>query len=73
MDNFHLVPSEGFWEITDERTRRSIGKFETKEEALDMATTVIGELTASLKIHRADGTIEEERTYPRSMDPRGKG
>ncbi|MHC8361662.1 hypothetical protein ACYZUA_15410 [Pseudomonas sp. LS2P72] len=26
--------------------------------------------TASLKIHRENGTIQEERTYPRSADPR---
>lgn len=26
--------------------------------------------TASVKIHKADGTLEEERTYPRSADPR---
>jgi len=26
--------------------------------------------TVSVKIHKADGTIEEERTYPRSADPR---
>jgi len=24
----------------------------------------------SLKIHKLDGTIQEERTYPRSKDPR---
>lgn len=26
--------------------------------------------TASLKIHWENGTIQEERTYPRSADPR---
>lgn len=25
---------------------------------------------SSLRIHRRDGTIQEERTYPRSSDPR---
>ncbi len=27
--------------------------------------------SASLRIQRADGRIQEERTYPRSSDPRG--
>ena len=26
--------------------------------------------TASVKIHKKDGTLQEERTYPRSADPR---
>lgn len=27
----------------------------------------------SLKIHKADGRIQEERTYPRSADPKTRG
>ena len=69
MDNFHLLPSGDRWKLSAEGSARSMGEWDTKEEALDMATSVLGGLTASLKIHRADGTIEEERTYPRSEDP----
>ena len=70
MDNFHVLSSGDRWKLTAEGSERSIGEFDTKEEAVDMASTVIATRTGSLKIHRADGTIEEERTYPRSADPR---
>jgi hypothetical protein len=70
MDNFHVSPSGDRWKLSAEGSPRSIGEFDTKDEAVDMATTVIAERTGSLKIHKSDGTIEEERTYPRSADPR---
>ena len=46
-----------------------VGSFATKQRALDRSIEIVSEVTGSLKIHRADGTIEEERTYPRSADP----
>jgi hypothetical protein len=30
---------------------------------------LLSDKTALLKVHKEDGTIQEERTYPRSADP----
>ncbi len=37
---------------------------------LQVTATFLEGKTASVKIHKKDGTIQEERTYPRSADPR---
>ncbi|ENY79593.1 hypothetical protein C206_01297 [Pseudomonas putida TRO1] len=45
-------------------------QFPTKQELVSSLSDFFDGKTASVKIHKADGTIEEERTYPRSADPR---
>ncbi|WP_080393289.1 DUF2188 domain-containing protein [Pseudomonas syringae] len=42
---------------------------ETKAEITQLSVEFLDGKTASLKIHKEDGTIQEERTYPRSADP----
>jgi len=42
----------------------------TKQELVSSLSDFFHGITASVKIHKAAGTIEEERTYPRSADPR---
>ena len=69
MDNYHLTPNGSQWTLTGEGQDRTIATFETKAEAVRRCSEIIAERNGSLKIHRADGTIEEERTYPRSADP----
>jgi hypothetical protein len=63
-------------------TRRPDGQWETRQEGADEPAIVAPtkrqvleenakQLTnASVRIHRADGKFQEERTYPRSQDPR---
>lgn len=41
----------------------------TKRGVLEKAVSGMG----SVRIRKRDGKIQEERTYPRSMDPRGRG
>jgi len=41
----------------------------TKGGVLEKAVGNMG----SVRIRKRDGKIQEERTYPRSMDPRGRG
>jgi len=38
-------------------------------EIVKLAGELLADKTASVKVHRQDGVIEEERTYPRSADP----
>ncbi|WP_407072448.1 hypothetical protein [Pseudomonas kuykendallii] len=40
-----------------------------KVKIVKLAGEFLADKTASVKVHRQDGVIEEERTYPRSADP----
>ncbi len=42
----------------------------TKSELLEQLPTFMKGRVGSVKFHTATGLIEEERTYPRSADPR---
>jgi hypothetical protein len=63
MTTFHLAPRGDRWELT-EQGRHPVGSFPTKARALERAVAIVSEVTGTLKIHRADGTIEEERAFP---------
>jgi hypothetical protein len=70
MKNYHLTPDpSGEWKLSPEGSDQVLGVFDSKADALDKAIGYVSGKTGSLKIHKADGTIEEERTYPRSADP----
>jgi hypothetical protein len=59
------------WELTDEG-KSVVKRFKTKEEAMKggvLSKAVKGK--GSVRIRGLDGKIQEERTYPRSADPRG--
>jgi hypothetical protein len=74
MDNYHVNKTEKGWELIKEGASRASKSAATKPEILRAAQDMLGGKTASVKIHKADGTIQEERTYPRSADPsRSKG
>ena len=74
MKTYHLLPAETGWKLTLEGFDEVIEQNadHTKEKALEVAIQIIegSEDPASLKIHNADGSFAEERTYPRSADPR---
>ena len=76
MEHYHLVydKSDDRWELKKQNAARATKAFETKEKGLDYAIDFLKDKQASLKIHKKDGTIQEERTYPRVADPtRTKG
>jgi hypothetical protein len=61
------------WKLT--KNGHKVGEMLTQGLAIHAARTLANELvvrggTVTLKIKRPDGTIREERTYPRSSDPR---
>ncbi|HWB02254.1 MAG TPA: DUF2188 domain-containing protein [Verrucomicrobiales bacterium] len=68
MKNYHLTPSGDRWQLAEEGGG-PVATFQNKAEALEGSARVVSRETGSLKIHKSDGTIEEERTYPRSADP----
>jgi hypothetical protein len=69
MRNFHLTPRGDRWELREERGT-TIATYDNKAAAIQSSRRTVKRETGSLKIHKADGTIEEERTHPRSIDPK---
>lgn len=69
MDNYHLTNNDGVWKFQKAKSKKSIKNFDTKDEGLNYAKKYMNEHGGSLKIHKTDGKIQEERTYPRSNDP----
>lgn len=80
MTNYHLAhhKADSEWKLTKAHADRAALVFgnQSKEEAVNQSAKWMRETftsptnSGSLKIHRLDGTIEEERTYPSSADPR---
>ena len=70
MENYHLTHKDGKWKLGKEHSDEAIKTFETKEEGMEFSTNFVNEHGGSLKIHKKDNTIQEERTYPRSADPK---
>lgn len=71
MHNYHLIHSDaGLWLLHAEGNG-TVAVFPTKAQGIEGSAHLLIERTGSLKVHRKDGTIEEERTYPRSADPAG--
>lgn len=68
MRNYHLIPDGDRWKLTFQNDG-SLLFFDTKEDALTGCAEYMREHHGSLHIHRADGTFEDERTYPRERDP----
>lgn len=70
MDNYHLVFEDGQWKFEKQGSDRSIRNFDTKNERLNYGMDFMNSHGGSWKIHKQDNVIQEERTYPRSADPR---
>jgi len=70
MDNYHLSPAADGWELKKAGAERASKRAATKQDLVGALADFFDGKTASVKIHKADGTFEEERTYPRSADPR---
>jgi len=69
MDNYHISKSDNGWELKKQGATKASITAPTKAEIIQLASDFLDGKTASLKIHKEDGTIQEERTYPRSADP----
>ncbi len=69
MDNYHINATDNGWELRKQGATRASKTAATKDKMLQVTATFLEGKTASVKIHKKDGTIQEERTYPRSADP----
>ena len=61
------------WDLTNDASNRVVRKFDKKAEATKggVLSKAIGSQGGSVKIQKENGRFQEERTYPRSADPRG--
>jgi len=59
------------WRLEREGSDRAKRVFENKEDALKGLRAAVGPSGGSVRIRKVDNTIQEERTYPRSKDPKG--
>lgn len=68
---FHVVPRGSLWQVTDAAGVRS--NHLNKSDAIDAGVAMAKQNQPSqLLIHRANGTIEDERTYGQDpYPPRG--
>jgi hypothetical protein len=70
MDKYHLTKDEGLWKLRREGAERSALTFDNKQDAVADSAEFMREHGGSLRVHKLNGEFQEERTYPRSADPR---
>lgn len=74
LPRYHLTKDaeKGNWKLEKAGGDRAVRRFETKKEALQGGALkeAIGKAGGSVRVHKADGKIQEERTFPRARDPK---
>ncbi len=60
------------WDLTNDKTDKVVKRFEYKEDATKggVLEQAVGKNGGSVKIKTMDNHYQEERTYPRSADPK---
>ncbi|MEO5811531.1 MAG: DUF2188 domain-containing protein [Rhodanobacter sp.] len=69
MKDYHITKRGDQWALKASGGQRATLTADTKAEVIQQTQEFAAGKTISVKIHRADGVIQEERTYPRSADP----
>ncbi|WP_274475385.1 DUF2188 domain-containing protein [Mangrovimonas aestuarii] len=72
MKNYHLVHDDGVYKLKQENAQRASKIIDAnKPEAIKAAKEfILNQGGGSLKIHKNSGGFQEERTYPKSIDPK---
>ncbi|SHN11220.1 hypothetical protein SAMN04515650_1247 [Halanaerobium congolense] len=68
MDIYHIVYNDTNWEFKKSNSKRSIKVMDKKSDLIDFMINFMDGKEGTVKIHKMDGEIEEERTYPRKED-----
>lgn len=60
------------WRLTNDKTDRVVKTFETKGDATagGVLKKAVGPEGGSVKIQKENGRFQEERTFPKSRDPK---
>lgn len=75
LPRYSVEPNEkrGGWDLKKEGAERATKHFEKKSDATKggvLSDSIAGGV-GSVRIRKEDGTIQEERTFPRGRDPKG--
>ena len=71
LRKYHITKTDDGWQGKAEDGKRASVKGDTKKEVVDqMRDLAKRQGDVSLIIHKENGQFQEERTYPRSSDPR---
>jgi hypothetical protein len=65
-------PRKDAWDLINDKTDKVVKRFETKEEATKggVLAKSLGKEGGSVKIKLKTGKYQEERTFPKSADPK---
>jgi hypothetical protein len=73
LRKLHLVKDKDKkdWALKPEGGGRAVRRFDKKQDATKggAISDALGKQGGSVRIHKQDGEIQEERTYPGSKDP----
>jgi hypothetical protein len=60
------------WDLVNDASNRTVKSFDTKDDATRRGALqrAVGANGGSVKIQKENGRFQEERTYPRSADPK---
>lgn len=74
LPKFTLIHDEkkDDWALKNDSTNRTVARWDTKEEATARGEfkDIVGSAGGSVKIQKVNGQYQEERTYPKSKDPK---
>ncbi len=72
LQKYHLHKKNDEWRLVKAgRNHRAVVKADTKAVAILEMQGYMKTHEGSVRIHKLNGRIQEERTYPRSKDRRG--
>jgi hypothetical protein len=67
---YHVTKTDDGWQGKAEGGKRASTTGDTKEEVVKKTIEIAKKQeSSSVKIHKSDGEIQEERTYPKKSDP----
>ncbi|MEY2563609.1 MAG: hypothetical protein QOH88_1802 [Verrucomicrobiota bacterium] len=70
LDKYDLSHEDDQWKLKQRGAERAIRSFDTKDDAKKFSTDYVERHSGSLVSRKKDDKIQEERTYPRSADPK---
>ncbi len=70
MDNYHVTKDGDKWKFKKQGNEKATKIANTKAEVINEMREYMKDKVGSVKIHKTDGKIQEERTYQRKNDPK---
>lgn len=64
MNRYQILPVINGWVLREERSGSTIATTETREQMLTLAGRLLDDHAALVRVHRHDGTVEQELAYP---------